>query len=94
MYTITFQERPSPDSRPIEDGRDIEISANDKDGFALTPQIGDHVHMIAMDESRPGFAGKVTGRLFRYYVNEEGAQSCHINIIVDSSENVPDLIKE
>lgn len=94
QYTISFQERPSSESRPIEDGRDVHIEANNKEGFALVPNLGDYVHMIALDEHRPAFEGKVTGRLFRYFVNKDGAQSCHVNVIVDSSEEVPDLIKE
>lgn len=48
------------------------------------PNIGDYVNMIAMYGRRPAFEGKLTG----------GAQSCHANIVADSSEDVPDLIKE
>ncbi|MGE7085695.1 hypothetical protein [Achromobacter xylosoxidans] len=93
-YTITFQERPEKDARPIEDGRDIALAAGDAAGFAAIPNVGDYVQMISVSRNRPAFSGRVEGRLFRYFAADDEKHACHVNIIVASYDEVPDLIKE
>lgn len=94
-YTITFQERAEKGGRPIEDGRDITLAAGDKYGFAAIPNVGDFVQMASVSGNRPAFEGRVEGRLFRYFAtDDEHGHFCHVNIVVASYEDVPDLIKE
>lgn len=93
-YSVTFQERSAPDARPIEDGRDIVLSAGDRAGFAAIPNVGDYVQMVSISGNRPSFNGRVEGRLFRYFAGDDDQHHCHVNIVVASYEDVPDLIKE
>lgn len=93
-YTITLQERPSAGGRPIEDGRDIALAAGDSAGFAAIPNVGDYVQMISVSGNRPAFEGRVEGRLFRYFAGDDDQHFCHVNVVVASYDEVPDLIKE
>lgn len=94
-YYVSFQEFSHKTGRPIDHPTHSDFEVDEK-GFALIPNVGDHVHIIKMNGDGAAYEGKVRTRLFRYFGGETGTPRCGINIVVDTADDGTggQLIKE
>jgi hypothetical protein len=88
-YSIGYQHLPKGASRPIGDGKIVAIKADDEFGPLPLPNVGDFVHInnSAAGASRSSFQGRVRSRLFRYIRLNDERIFCHVNIIVEDTDD-------
>jgi len=92
-YYIDYQYMPKGAARPLDEGDVVAMEANDSDGFALIPNVGDFVSIGATDE-HASFKGRVRSRLF-HYQRVTGDIICAVNIVVEETDaDWGNLIKE
>jgi hypothetical protein len=88
---------PKDSDRPSDDGEVVTITATDKSGTVIIPNVGDFVHIDTFDENDPRtkFSGRVRTRLFTYFRHSSDDTFCHVNIVVEETDyNWGELIKE
>ena len=93
-YSIDYQQLHKGNLRPSDDGDVVGVEFESESGFALIPNVGDVVHVPAM-EGRVSVTGLVRTRLFSY--TRVGAELyCGINIVVEEHDDIDwgALIKE
>jgi len=96
-YGIDYQFLAKGASRPTDDGEIVGIAATDETGTVILPNVGDYVHIdnSADGGQRSSFSGKVRSRLFNYIRTSPEDVFCHVNIIVeDTDDDWGKLIKE
>lgn len=82
-YGIDFQFLRKGAARPTDDGAVVDVQTDDQ-GFALVPNIGDHVLIQnSPDHGGASFKGIVRSRLFMYF---EG-KVCTVNIVVEEVDD-------
>ncbi|MDM8009896.1 MAG: hypothetical protein QUV08_02920 [Parasphingorhabdus sp.] len=88
-YGIDFQYLAKGDLRPTDDGEIVGISATDKTGSVILPNVGDYVQIDnSMDGGqRSHFSGKVRSRLFSYTRISDDEVFCGINIVVEETDD-------
>lgn len=93
-YSIDYQQLLMGHPRPSDDGDVVGVEFESDSGFALIPNVGDVVHIPAM-EGHVSVKGLVKTRLFSY--TRVGAELyCGINIVVEERDDInwDALIKE
>jgi hypothetical protein len=78
-HTINYLYLPKGSTHPIEDEQVVDVEA-DESGFALTPDLGDHVRLLASDGSTR-LSGRVKSRLFTY-----ANSYCHIDVVLEETD--------
>lgn len=96
-YGIEFQYLAKSSSRPSDDGEVVGITADDKTGTVILPNIGDHVNIDnSLDGGeRTSFKGRVKSRFFSYH-RLPADMFCMVNIVVEEVDQsvFATLIKE
>lgn len=95
-YGVNYQYLPknSANGRPLDNGSALHDHPATDTELVLLPNVGDYVQIDRSHVKGESFHGKVRSKLFRYIV-ADGAQWCHINIVVEESDdNLGMLIKE
>lgn len=93
-YSIDYQQLHMGHQRPSDDGDVVGVEFESESGFALIPNVGDVVHVPAMD-GHVSVKGLVKTRLFSY--TRVGTELyCGINIVVEERDDIEwgALIKE
>jgi hypothetical protein len=96
-YSIDYQYMPKGSDRPSDDGEVVPIEATDKSGTVIIPNVGDFVHIDTFDQNDPRtkFSGRVRSRLFSYFRHSNKDTFCHVNIVVEQTDdNWDELLKE
>lgn len=96
-YSVEYQYMAKGDARPSDDGEVVGIQATDENGLVLLPNVGDYVQVDNRGDGgeRASFNGKVRTRLFRYLRSTDNDIFCHVNIVVEETDdNWGRLIKE
>ena len=98
-YGIDFQFLAKGATRPTDDGEIVGISADDKSGAVVLPNVGDYVHIDNSCDGgqRSSFSGKVRSRLFTYIRSSSEDVYCGVNIVVEEHDDKTEwgkLIKE
>lgn len=93
-YSIDYQQLHKGHQRPSDDGDVVGVEFESESGFALIPNVGDVVHVPAM-EGHVSVKGVVKTRLFSYTRVGEKLY-CGINIVVEERDDINwgALIKE
>lgn len=85
-YSIDYQQLHAGHQRPSDDGDVVGVEFESESGFALIPNVGDFVHVPAM-EGHVSVKGVVKTRLFSY--TRVGEQLfCGINIVVEERDDI------
>ncbi len=95
-YSVSYQYRPKGKNRPNDDGELVPIKIIDTTNLVLLPNIGDYVRIGATVSEDASIAGRVASRYFRYQEMPVGSVFCHVNIVIDESDEevFEKLIKE
>lgn len=88
-YGVNYQFYPTenPHGRPLDDGAALWDHPAKDDELVLLPNVGDYVQIDRSNAGGRSFSGRVKTKLFRYIVAADGAQWCHINIVVAESDD-------
>ncbi|NKI96641.1 hypothetical protein [Rhizobacter sp. SG703] len=94
-YFVDFQHHHAGSPRPSDDGPAAPIEFDPSEASAIVPNVGDYVQLLALGGNAAQFSGKVSSRLFRYFVSEDGVQSVQVNVVVkDTEDDWGQLVKE
>lgn len=97
QYSIDYQYMPKGRARPSDDGNVVAITATDKSGTVVIPNVGDFVHIDTFieNDTRSKFSGRVRSRLFSYHRMSDDETLCQVNIVVEETDDDwGELIKE
>ena len=87
QYRFDYQHLPAEGSKPNAEGAIIALSIDDDKGFAIIPNVGDHVHIANGLIGLEGyFSGIVSYRTFSYALTKDNAIRCCIDIVVQDDE--------
>jgi hypothetical protein len=95
-YSVNYQFRPKGKTRPNDDGQIVPFNIDATTNVVLLPNIGDHVHIGAIQSGKSSIAGRVASRYFMYQETGDGSVYCHVNIVIDEVDDsvLAQLIKE
>lgn len=87
-YSIDYQYIASPGDRPADNGEIVGIQFDASESSPLIPNVSDYVLIdnSADGNKRSSFRGKVRSRLLSYVRTSEDMH-CHINIVVEKSND-------
>jgi hypothetical protein len=88
-YSVDYQYLPKGRTRPIDDGEIVGIKTAEDNAPLPLPSVGDFVHIDNSADGgvRSGFSGRVRSRLFSYLRASDERVVCHINIVVEETDD-------
>ena len=84
-YLIDYQYLPKGAARPRDDGDVVPIEI-DGTGYALVPNVGDFVQVVAITTGGNSFQGRVKSRLFRHFQTPP-QNTCAVKIVVEETDD-------